>query len=76
MALQGSVWVELVIDGKSNRPFKVVGKPRDDVDDLMEAIMVKAKYLFDEDIHSLDVYPPGREAYDHGTNDSLFRVYC
>jgi hypothetical protein len=73
MSLQGSVWVELVIDGKSNRPFKVVVKPRDDVDDLMEAIMVKAKYLFDEDIHSLEVHPPGIEAYryDHGTDSLL-----
>jgi hypothetical protein len=57
-----SVWVELVIGEESDiRPFKVVVKPRDDVDDLMEAIMVKAKYIFNEDIHSLEVYPPGTE---------------
>jgi hypothetical protein len=55
------VWVKLVIGGDDDRydAFGIKITSETDVDDLVNAIVEKAQRLFDKDIHSLNVYPPG-----------------
>jgi hypothetical protein len=59
--IANAVWVKLVIDGgdDSYEAFELYQQIPKNVGRLKDAIMEKAKHLFNADIHSLNVYPAG-----------------
>jgi hypothetical protein len=59
--IANAVWVKLVIDNDNDsyEAFELYEQIPETVGRLKDAIMEKAKHLFNEDIHSLNVYPPG-----------------
>jgi hypothetical protein len=68
-----AVWVKLVIDGDDSYDAFPREVPLETyiVDDLKKSIMVEAKHLFNEDIHSLKVYPPGTNPVPEEGAESL-----